>query len=519
MSSKKFTSEVKNISFQHLSINQKWIDIKDKRIIQIGFGGIGGCMLPLYRRHIKMNHPSQVIIFEMDKSKIPKKNKQLGAIFIHFKVTKENYKQTLKSVLREGDILVDLAWYIDTLSLLKLCHSTSSLFVNAAVEEWESPMEDPKKDPREYTLYSRQLKIQEQAKEWKHQGPTALLTIGANPGVVSILYKLALKDWVHWIDKNSNKEGKEVKEMKACLQLLEQNEVKNDRELSKKIWARLSALINVQVIQVTERDTLISAIPRERNTFVCTWSPAGLAEEAIAPAELGWGTHEIMTEGVYTYSKGPKNQVCFSTRGWNTHVESYTPVNGNFMASCIRHEEAYSLSDYFTDHSSKTNKVTYRPTVYYAYLPCDQCVASMQELQSNGYKYPKKDRIPRDDVISGEDEVGIFLLSRDYGEYYLGTKQNIEQSRKLLNHQSPTLLVVAAGVLSGIIYAYNHPNMGVIHPEEMDEEEAIQMIAPYWYPMIGGHISGWKPTIKSKYDEDKSKIRVKDWIYEKLRLD
>jgi homospermidine synthase len=287
--------------------------------------------------------------------------------------------------------------------------------------------------------------------------------------------------------------------------------------LCKQLWAHLSSLLNVQVIQVTERDTLVSNIPRPKGTFICTWSPAGLAEEAIAPAELGWGTHETMKDGVYRYSKGPKNQVCFSTRGWNTHIESFTPVNGNFMASCIRHEEAYSLSDYFTDHST-SGKVTYRPTVYYAYLPCDQCVASMQELQSNGYKYPSKDRIPRDDVISGEDEVGIFLLSRDYGEYYLGTKQTIEQSRKLLPHQSPTLLVVAAGVLSGIIYAFNHPNLGIIHPEECNEEEMIQMISPYWYPMIGGHIQGWKPIIKSNYDEDKNKMKTKDWIYEKLRL-
>ncbi len=509
-------SEIKNIHYKEKSLKEKWINIKDKRIVQIGFGGIGGCMLPLYKRHIQMNDFSQIIIFEMDKSKIPSKDKQMGAKFIHLKITKDNYKTELKKYLREGDILVDLAWYIDTLSLLKLCHSTKSLFLNAAVEEWEAKMEDPKKDPREYTLYTRQLHIQEQAKEWKHQGPTALLTMGANPGVVSILYKLALKEWVHWVEKNHPKD-KNLNMMKACLDAIK--EVGNrDRKLSKQLWARLSHLLNVQVIQVTERDTLVSNIPRPKGTFICTWSPAGLAEEAIAPAELGWGTHEVLKEGVYTYSVGPKNQVCFASRGWNTHIESYTPVNGNFMASCIRHEEAYSLSEYFTDYSSSTSKVIYRPTVYYAYLPCDQCVASMQELQSNGYKYPEKDRIPRDDVISGEDEVGIFLLSRDYGEYYLGTKQTIEQSRKLLPHQSPTLLVVAAGVLSGLIYAFNHPNLGIIHPEEMDEEEAIRMIAPYWYPMIGGHISGWKPIIKSNYDEDKSKIKSKDWIYEKLRL-
>ena len=32
--------------------------------------------------------------------------------------------------------------------------------------------------------------------------------------------------------------------------------------------------------------------PKEVNEFVNTWSIAGLHEEGVAPAEMGWGTHE-----------------------------------------------------------------------------------------------------------------------------------------------------------------------------------------------------------------------------------
>jgi len=67
-------SEVKKKNYPQLPIDKKWIDIKKSKIVQIGFGGIGGCMLPLIRRHIKMDHPDQYIIIEMDKSKIPQKN-------------------------------------------------------------------------------------------------------------------------------------------------------------------------------------------------------------------------------------------------------------------------------------------------------------------------------------------------------------------------------------------------------------------------------------------------------------
>ena len=83
--------EIQKKWYPHAKINDIWIDIKDKRILQLGFGAIGSCMLPLYRRHIKMNRPDQVTIIDMNKKVIPtNKNEQQGAVFIHQKVTQEN---------------------------------------------------------------------------------------------------------------------------------------------------------------------------------------------------------------------------------------------------------------------------------------------------------------------------------------------------------------------------------------------------------------------------------------------
>ncbi len=510
----KFKSEVKQRNYPQLSIKEKWIDIKDSRIVMIGHGGIGGCMLSLIRRHIKMNHPEQFIIIEMDKSKIPPKNKQLNAVFFHLKITKENYNQVLSKLLRKGDLLLDLAWYIDTLSLVTLCHKIGALFVNAAVEEWEVKQETPNKDLREYTLYARQMKMQQVAKEWKHQGPTAILTQGMNPGTVSVLTKIALREWVSWIEKNHPKD-KKLPKMKACLEAIKEN--KNDRNLVKQLWARLAALINVQVIQSTERDTLVSNIPREKNVFICTWSPAGLAEEILAPVEIGVGTHETIKEDVHRYTTGERNEICFSKRGINMKAESYTPLNGNFSGFIIRHEENYSISSYFTDYDKNGNPV-YRPTIYYCYQPMDHCISSLHELQSNGYKYPEKDRIPRDDIISGTDEVGVFCFSPEYGQWWTGTIQDIHTSRKLLPHQSCTLLVVAGSVLAGIVYAFRHPNLGIIHPEETDDLEMLELISLYTQPLVSGHISGWGPKIQSEFNSNKKNIISKDWILEKFLL-
>jgi homospermidine synthase len=64
---------LKNNNYHKKDINKKWIDIGNKRIVQIGHGSIGGCMIELYLRHIKMNNPDQIIVLEMNEEHIPKK--------------------------------------------------------------------------------------------------------------------------------------------------------------------------------------------------------------------------------------------------------------------------------------------------------------------------------------------------------------------------------------------------------------------------------------------------------------
>lgn len=53
--------------------------------------------------------------------------------------------------------------------------------------------------------------------------------------------------------------------------------------------------LGVNVIHCSERDTQLTNNPKRPGEFVNTWSVEGFYEEGIAPAELGWGTHEKST--------------------------------------------------------------------------------------------------------------------------------------------------------------------------------------------------------------------------------
>lgn len=496
------------VSSLEMPMYGKVLDLVKRRIVQIGFGGIGSASVQLFVKHFTFER-GNIIVLEM-KNELCKEGRSMypNVEFVNVKVDKNNYRRLFEQYLRPGDLLLDLAWYIDSLAEMQWCHEHNVMYVNTAVEWWEVHQTQSNVDPRELTLYARQMEIQSIASGWKYDtnNPTAILTHGANPGWVSHVTKLGLRDWAHFILTNAQHFAMSPQRAQRLTKLLQQRD-----------YPRLAHLLNVQVIHIAEKDTLRSNKPKEINEFICTWSPQGFIEEGMAPAELGWGTHETLKKGVYKYTTGPKHQVCFATRGMNTQVQSFVP-SGNMVGMVIRHEEAYSIPAYLTV-KEKDGKVLYRPTVHYCYQPCNDAVASMYELTSSGYKPPKAERIPKRDLIDGTDELGVFMLSKTYGAWWIGSTQSVSQSKSLLPHQGPTVTLVAAGVLGAVLYAFRHPQLGVIHPEAMMEDEIMNYVGPYLRPFRSMYVEGWQPHVQATFQPSSSSTSKKtnqNWTIQRL---
>ena len=86
--------------------------------------------------------------------------------------------------------------------------------------------------------------------------------------------------------------------------------------------------LGVKVIHISERDTQITSQPKEVNEFVNTWSVEGFYEEGIAPAEMGWGTHEKRLPALASQhaGDGPGNQICLAQMACKTWVRSWVPA-------------------------------------------------------------------------------------------------------------------------------------------------------------------------------------------------
>ena len=236
--------------------------------------------------------------------------------------------------------------------------------------------------------------------KWSEPGPTAVIEHGANPGLISHFTKQALLDIAE----------RALAEKKFAGAHAEEDRAPRRRRRSSTTWP---SKLGVKVIHCSERDTQITDQPKEVNEFVNTWSVEGFREEGTTTAEMGWGTHEKeLPPLAYEHPDGPKNQICLARMGINTYVASWVPPNHHIVGMVVRHGEAFTISEKLTVWED--GKAIYRPTVHYAYCPCDSAIASLHELRGCDYELQPRIRIMTDEITSGADILGALLMGHPY---------------------------------------------------------------------------------------------------------
>ncbi len=441
------------------------------RVLILGAGSVSQCVLPLLIEHLV--DAKQITIADMrDNRHRVSEAIAAGATYIQDQLTKENMDQFLSKYLSAGDFLLDLAWNIDVNEILGWAHDHGVIYLNTSLEEWDPYSAGANRHPTERTLYWRHMKLRKLTDTWKGQGPTAIVEHGANPGLVSHLTKKAMVDIATLA----------ISDGKAASGVVEALDSENFPVLAQKL--------GIKVIHIAERDTQISDKPKLFNEFVNTWSVEGFYEEGIAPAELGWGTHEkTLPAKAYEHQTGPKNQICIAQPGATTWVRSWVP-NMETTGMLVRHGEAFTISDHLTVWDG--DKAIYRPTVHYAYCPTDAAIASMRELEMNQWQITSNQRIMNEEIIDGADHLGVLLMGHPYKSWWTGSLLNIHDSRKLIPKQSATTVQVSSAVYAAVAWAMANPNRGYLVPDDMPWRDVLSYAERYW----GGYHSvaaDWDP--------------------------
>lgn len=448
------------------------------KVLIIGYGSVGRCALPLLLKHISIPYRNITVIDFADKRSELSSWVKKGVKYFQERITPINIARTLSRHLSSGGLLIDLAWNIDSVSMLNWCHDNKVLYANTSVEEWDPYANIDKKTPFEKSLYYKQMEIWKMISKWNNgqKATTAILDHGANPGLISHFTKKGIVDIASRVLKDKAVSKKDEKIIERLL--------KEDK------FPELSMKLGIKVIHCSERDTQISEMPKQVDEFVGTWSIEGLREEAISPAEIGWGTHENeLPELANVPEVGPRNQIFLSRMGMNTWVRSWVP-NGEIVGMVIRHAEAFTISDRLTVW--RKGRAIYRPTVNYAYMPSDDTLSSLYELRCRNYELQPKIRIMNDEIIKGSDTLGALIMGHRYNSWWTGSVLSIGQSRRLVPHQNATTLQVAIGLVSGVMWAIENPDMGVLEPDELPHEYILKIAEPYLGKIIS-EPSDWTP--------------------------
>ncbi len=434
------------------------------RMVIVGFGSIGQGVLPLIFRHIGIK-PEQITIVTAEERGHPEAD-EFGVKFINLPLTRENHVHVLEPMLGKGDILVNLSVDVSSVALFELCHRVGALYTDTCIEPWAGGYTDPSLSPSLRSNYA--LRESALSRRPAYQGgPTAVVTHGANPGLVSHFVKQAL------------------------LNIARDTGAPVEAPTTRAGWGALAAGLGIKVIHIAERDTQVATVPKAVGEFVNTWSIDGFVGEGCQPAELGWGSHEkhFPADG-RRHEFGCDSAIYLMRPGASTRVRSWTPLEGPFHGFLITHSEAISIADYYT--VKEGGHVTYRPTVHYAYHPCDDAVKSVHELAGKNWYMQERQRLLMDEIVSGTDELGVLLMGHKKGAYWFGSRLSIEEARRLIPYNNATSLQVTVAVLAGIVWALENPDRGIVEPDEMDFERVLEICTPYLGEIVGVY-GDWTP--------------------------
>ena len=439
------------------------------KLVLIGFGSVGQGALPVLLRHLGVAR-SDVMIITADERGAAEAAR-LGVRFLVNPLTRGNYRAVLEPILKPGDFLLNVSVDVSSVALMELCQDSNAFYLDTCIEPWAGGYTDTRLSPSQRSNYA----LRESAlalNRGRRDTPTAVLTHGANPGLVSHFVKHALLDTARDTGTKFTKP--------------------NTREK----WALLAQKLGIKVIHIAERDTQSANPPKRVGEFINTWSVDGFVGEGSQPAELGWGTHEkYFPHDGKQHDFGPRAAIYLQRPGASTRVRTWTPMEGPFHGFLITHGESISIADYLSVRQGESiDSVRYRPTVHYAYHPCDGAIASIHELAGKNWRLQKNTRVLMDDITDGTDELGVLLMGHAKGAYWFGSQLSVKEARKLAPYNNATSLQVTCSILGAMVWAVENPRRGVIDPDEMDFERVMEVSTPYLGKLVGAY-SDWTPLV------------------------
>jgi homospermidine synthase len=440
-------------------------------VVLLGFGSIGRGTLPLLDRHVGFDRSRCTVIDPDDRHRALAE--QYGVAFLRERITPDNLKAVLGPLLTEGSgqgFCINLSVDTSSLEIMRFCREIGVLYIDTVVEPWTGFYDARTDDNAGRTNHALRAQVIGERRA-SPGGTTAVSCCGANPGMVSWFVKAALVRLAADIGHDAP------------------TPATGDRQG----WAAYMRDLGVTGVHIAERDTQRTVRPKPIGVFWNTWSVDGFISEGLQPAELGWGTHERWVPTNARFHSDPDAPGMFLEQpGAATRVRTWCPSEGPQFGFLVTHNEALSISDFFTVRGND-GSVEYRPTCHYAYRPADAAVISWDEVLGAAGRIPGEVHVlDEDEIVDGRDELGVLLYGHRRNAYWFGSRLTIDEARSLAPLQNATGLQVTSAVLAGVVWALENPSAGIVETDDMDHVRCLEVQHPY-LGEVSGHYTDWTP--------------------------
>ena len=459
------------------------IDIPTKRILFLGYGAVAKCVWNYFDVYITCSRKHVTLV---DKSKDAFYGPNLkGVRKLVMDVNATNVDELVDSLhMKKGDVIIDLTSSSATYYFIKMCFQRGFHYINTSIEDDADSMLGTSIDFQQQTVGD----IAHEARDYTCS--TILTECGQNPGLIQhyVLY---------------------------ALQTLSGVKTFRDSREKRRILRGVIRDYQIGTILMSEIDNMKTDRPPSKPLIYNTWSSVGFLVEALDKTELVYGGKdntfvkpmipetEWNTRSIDAYrhlvKKEKDYQVLFlNETALRTTLNSICPILDtqgkvaftNYRGRLIHHGEVFELARYFGKDSPFMSYV-YQNSPY-----MDQSLArfvassSMEDLWLSIHQEHTChvfDNIKRKDpedtfVLKGHDSIGctIFCGEKNVNRVYWCGSILSDTDKNVNEHFTPTVIQVAAGVLSGLSYLLekHHDSLGWIEPIDIDTEYMLEKSIP-----------------------------------------
>lgn len=474
------------------------INISTKRVLFLGYGAVAKAVWNYMNRYFIVNPSNIYLLDKSEKSFYGPMLEKVNCIVQFIDAT--NFEKVVSEILFEGDIIIDLTFCSATYSFIETCFVKGYHYINTSIEDNSDLFKGHSIDYQQQQVYS----IYEKCK--KHTIRSCIVTeCGQNPGLIQ-----------HYV-------------LYALQQLHETNHPDSKKRYDKVELTNVISECKIGTILMSERDQLKTSRTLS-NSIHNTWSVAGFIMEGLDEAELVRGTKNKFIQPIFSeqvihsdlmklyepHQMDGKQVIFLRSSGLNSYMTSISPVirNGNimnelFQGELIHHGEIFELASYFGDMSPFMSYV-YQSSPYFhkTITPFIEEYGKdnlITLIKSNPDSFRVMDNIgiQPEHHMKGFDSIGCTLFCGEETVdkiYWCGSILS-DTDKNVLKEISPTIVQVAAGVLSGLSFILE-PNRtpGYYPPCRMDTDYILNKSRPllgtFFFTEIKESFPGFQLDIK-----------------------